>query len=666
MTTRQRPRRPHPAQGSRTQQTVTPARTAPGPLIALVALILVVVLTGAAAPSALAPAPWWVSWGIPVVRTVHHLAVMTVIGAGGVVVLLMPAASRREGTRLSGGRLRLTRLAAGAALVWAGTSLALMLLSAAEALGPRGQGSLVDVALGTELGRTQVAVAILAGIAALLFALTRTSTGAAFALVFATGGVLALGLAGHAGASLDHTNAVNSMALHLLAVTTWGGGLLVMLCCSTWIGEAMPEVVRRFSPWALAAVVALAISGLVNAAIRLETPGQLLSTGYGSLVLAKTIGLVVLAGYGFLQRRRLGDAVRFRHLALSEGALLLVVVGLSIALGRTAPPVPQVIAPVGDQRVLSLVGYEPPAEPFNPATLFTAVHPDWIAIVAALTMAGLYIAGVVRLRRRGDTWPLLRVVLFLAGCVALIWITSGGPGAYGRFRFDAHMVQHMALMMIAPPLWVLSAPVTLLTRAVPPRTDGSRGIREWVIASLHTRYARIVSSPPVAGVLFAGSLIVFYFTPLFPWAMASHVGHVVMMVHFLLAGYLFAWVLIGVDPSPHSINPLLKLVTLLVTMSFHAFFGIAVVATTWIIGASWYEALGLYDTPELMLQQARGGSIMWGISELPSLLYAVILAFQWTRSEERRARQYDRKAARDGDAELQEYNAYLQSLQGRD
>src|SRR5699024_872223 len=194
--------------------------------------------------------------------------------------------------------------------------------------------------------------------------------------------------------------------------------------------------------------------------------------------------------------------------------------------------------------------------------------------------------------------------------------------------------------------------------------DGSRGVREWVLAALHSGYSRLVSSPPVAGLIFVGSLIIFYFSPLFEMAMRHHLGHVLMAVHFLASGYLFAWVLIGVDPSQKPINPVLKLITLLVTLAFHAFFGVAMVSATWIVAKDWYTQLGMYSLDRLELIQVRGGTIMWAISAVPTVGYGIIVAVMWLKSEDRRARQYDRKAQRDGGAELAAYNAYLASLRG--
>ncbi|MGY5766381.1 cytochrome c oxidase assembly protein [Brachybacterium sp. DNPG3] len=638
----------------------------PGLLIlSAVSALIGILASGAAAPNALVPASPLVTWGIPVVRALHHLGLLLAIGGGGTAVLLLPGPSRKEGTSLRGGRGRAVRTAAAGALLWALASLAQIPLGGLEATGSGSALDPWDVAMGTELGTLQLTIAIVAGISALLSALARSTVLAAWGLAFAGLGTAMLGLAGHAGASLDHTNAVNALAVHLLGVTVWAGGLLMIgLLAPRLTDDQLATTIRRFSPWALAAVVALAVSGLISATIRMSALSQLVTTGYGRIVLLKAVGLVVLAVLGALQRRRLGDRIRFRHLALTEGVIMAVVIGASIALGRTAPPVAQEIPAVGDLKILSLVGFLPPARDFSPATMFTVVQPDWVAMLIAATMAGLYIAGVVRLRRRGDDWPIIRAVLWVAGCFALAWVMSGGAAAWGRFRFDAHMVQHMAMMMIVPPLWVLGGPVTLLSRACAPRTDGSRGLREWVLAALHSGYSRVISSPPMAGLIFAGSLVIFYFTPLFEMAMRHHTGHVLMTVHFLLAGYLFAWVLIGVDPSTKPINPALKLITLLVTLAFHAFFGIALVSAVWLVAEDWYLELGMYSVERLQLIQVRGGSIMWAVSEIPTVLYALLVAWGWMRSEDRRAAQWDRKADRDGEAELEAYNAYLASLQG--
>ena len=134
-------------------------------------------------------------------------------------------------------------------------------------------------------------------------------------------------------------------------------------------------------------------------------------------------------------------------------------------------------------------------------------QPDLFWLVLAGLAAGLYLAGIRRLRARGDSWPVGRTLSWAAGVIVLVYVTSGPPSAYGRVLFSGHMISHMTMSMVVPPLLVLGAPVTLALRTLSVRHDGSRGPREWLIAVLESGFMRVVSSAPVATVLFAGSLI---------------------------------------------------------------------------------------------------------------------------------------------------------------
>ena len=137
------------------------------------------------------------------------------------------------------------------------------------------------------------------------------------------------------------------------------------------------------------------------------------------------------------------------------------------------------------------------------------------------------------------------------------------------------MTLHMTISMVAPILLVLAAPIPLALRALKPRPDKTLGPREMVLGLVHSRFLRVLANPIVAAALFFGSLVVFYYSPLFELALRTHTGHVLMVIHFLLTGYLFAWVLIGVDPGPPKWSPSLRLLILFATISFHAFFGVA-------------------------------------------------------------------------------------------
>jgi putative copper resistance protein D len=247
----------------------------------------------------------------------------------------------------------------------------------------------------------------------------------------------------------------------------------------------------------------------------------------------------------------------------------------------------------------------------------------------------------------------------VTGILLLFWVTNGPVNVYERFLFSTHMLGHMLLSMAVPVLLVLSAPITLAMRAIRKRDDGSRGAREWIMVAVHSRVAAVVTHPLVAGGLFAASLWVFYYSPLFRWSTEDHVGHTWMVLHFLITGYLFAQTLVGIDPVAGRPPYPLRLLLLLATMAMHAFFGLSLVTGTGLLLSDWYGAMGrTWGLSPLADQQAAGG-IAWSVGEIPTVLLAIGVAILWSRSDEREARRRDRRADRDGDVELEEYNRML-------
>ena len=262
---------------------------------------------------------------------------------------------------------------------------------------------------------------------------------------------------------------------------------------------------------------------------------------------------------------------------------------------------------------------------------------------------------------------MLRTVSWVAGWLIFVWATNGAAGVYGRVLFSAHMTLHMTISMVAPILLVLAAPVTLALRALKPRPDKTLGPREMVLGLVHSRFLRVLANPIVAAALFFGSLVVFYYSPLFELALRTHTGHVLMVTHFLLTGYLFAWVLIGVDPGPPKWSPSLRLLVLFATISFHAFFGVALTTGTTLLAPSFFEQLRpAVARPTCSSTSTTRGAVAWGIGELPTLLLALLVAAAWVRTDAAETRRRDRQADRDGDAELKAYNARLAAAAARD
>ncbi|GHF30400.1 membrane protein [Streptomyces mashuensis] len=285
-------------------------------------------------------------------------------------------------------------------------------------------------------------------------------------------------------------------------------------------------------------------------------------------------------------------------------------------------------------------------------------------MVGCLLGLALYGWGVVRLRRRGDAWPVGRVIAFALGVLSVALMMCTKLNDYGMVMFSVHMVQHMVISMLSPILILLGAPVTLTLRALPAAGRGRKGPRELLVALLHSRYMRIITHPAFTIPMFIASLYALYFTPLFDFLMESRTGHIAMMVHFLAVGLVFFWPIMGVDPGPHRPGYVMRMLELFAGMPFHAFFGIALMMAS-------EPMIGTYMHPPASLgidaldDQKAGGGIAWAFSEIPSVLVLLALVFQWYRSEQRQARRSDRAADRDGDKELAAYNAYLASLDAR-
>ncbi|MEU8977016.1 cytochrome c oxidase assembly protein [Streptomyces sp. NPDC048309] len=294
---------------------------------------------------------------------------------------------------------------------------------------------------------------------------------------------------------------------------------------------------------------------------------------------------------------------------------------------------------------------------------------EWSAdpffLVACLVGLGLYGWGVVRLVRRGDAWSWGRTAFFVVGVLTVMLMMCTRLNDYGMVMFSVHMVQHMVISMLSPILILLGAPITLALRALPVASKrGDKGPRELLLMFLHSRYMRIITHPAFTIPLFIASLYALYFTPIFDFLMGSRAGHIGMMVHFLAVGLVFFWPIMGVDPGPNRPGYLMRMLELFAGMPFHAFFGIALMMASEPMVETFKNPPASLGIDALSDQNAAGG-IAWAFSEIPSVLVLLALLFQWYGSEQRQAKRKDRAADRDGDQELEAYNAYLASLNAR-
>ncbi|MCZ2828960.1 CopD family protein [Modestobacter sp. VKM Ac-2986] len=302
----------------------------------------------AAVPDGLSDAGPLVELGAPVVTLVGRVAAVATLGALLCAAVLLPG---HAGVLTPASR-RAVRGASAWASVWAAATVLGAVLTVSRLVG-RPPTALPASAVRVFLADTGAgqAVLLVLGLTVLVAAAgARRCSGVPGARVLLAGALAALVvpavLTGHSSAAEDHLFAVTTLAVHVVAASVWVGGLGALLVYGRR-DESLPAAVGRFSALALLCVAATGVTGLVAASVVLGGPGAVLAavgTGYGWLLLGKTLGLVALTALGWQHRRRTvpqlraGRAGAFRRFAVVELFVMLATVALAVALAASPPP----------------------------------------------------------------------------------------------------------------------------------------------------------------------------------------------------------------------------------------------------------------------------------------------------------------------------------------
>ncbi|MEO3814109.1 cytochrome c oxidase assembly protein, partial [Sphaerisporangium sp. B11E5] len=212
--------------------------------------------------------------------------------------------------------------------------------------------------------------------------------------------------------------------------------------------------------------------------------------------------------------------------------------------------------------------------------------------------------------RQDGRWSPWRTGAFLVGA-GVLGLGVAGPVAEAAADFRGHMVQHLLIGMFAPLGLVLGAPVTLLLRSVPV------GVGRRVGGVVRSRVCHLLANPWTALVLSVGGMVVLYCTPLYRVVSGSAVLHHLVHLHFLLAGYLYAWVIAGPDPAPRRPGVPHRLVVLGVAVAVHAS-----------LSQLMYAGL-LVDVPAPPEQRRGAAELMYYGGDVAELLLAFALVATW-------------------------------------
>lgn len=304
-----------------------------------------------------------------------------------------------------------------------------------------------------------------------------------------------------------------------------------------------------------------------------------------------------------------------------------------------------------------------------------------VVSAAVLVLAAGYLASSWRVARRHPArpWPASRTLAFLAGLAVIVVATQSSIGAYDDVLVSVHMVQHVLLIMVAPPLLVLGRPVTLLMHAY------GHPVHGWLKRAVRSRAATALTWPPGITAGYCAVVAGTHLTPMMSLAVRYPALHDAEHVLYLVTGYLFFLPVIGSEPIRWRVPAAGRLLMLLAVMPIDTVTGVVLMLAQRGYLPT-YPAAGRAWGPAPLADLHDAGIVMWagGDSIMTALAVAMCVlvihdprrAGQLGRWVEgiRRAGLHERIAQAglaippagsvDDHAHLAAYNATLEALEG--
>ncbi len=536
--------------------------------------------------------------GAPVAAVLADLAGALTLGGAAVAGWLLREPADRARALL------VVAIAAGATTLLRGAGLVLSYaVATGQPVGSPRFGSDLPVFFGTDLGIWLLTGVVLAAVTTTIAVLgtsrgiARTVTALASLVAFAAA------MTGHAAGDETHEVGTSTMLIHLLAVGIWLGGLAVLQLLPARSRDDA-HVVRGYSHLALICWIALALSGVWALAVRMNGLGEILTSAYVQLGLAKAVLLLLLGGLGALQRRQIavgfetpgtGQHARstYRRLAILELALMGLAVALAAAMSSSPPPAEAGTPPEGPAGVLT--GYPLPPAP-ELLTVLGAWRPAPFGMALACVLVLLWWRPTAPARTRAGT------VRLLLGAATLVLLTSGPLNVYGKVLISAHVLQHVLLVV---PAGVLLGSVLVMPTAL-------RGViaRRWWLA-----VPCAAAGPAV--------LIGVYLGPLLRPALDGHAAHLALQVLALAAGVLTALAVRAVPATaPRWGRAAATAAPVLLVLGA----GLALLRTDALVAASWFGATGRTWWADALADQHRAGVAVLVVVGITAAALAVTAA----------------------------------------
>jgi putative copper resistance protein D len=283
---------------------------------------------------------------------------------------------------------------------------------------------------------------------------------------------------------------------------------------------------------------------------------------------------------------------------------------------------------------LVLAHGEAAPEPTFPGVLL-AWSLDPLPLLGVAIAGGAYLWAARRPEASGRTpHPRWRTASFLAGLAAIVVALNSPVEAYEGVLFSVHMVQHLLLELVAAPLLLLGAPVTLALRVASP------SVRRGLLRILHSRVAGLVTFPLVGWLVFAAVNWGWHFSTLYDQALENAALHYFQHATFLAAALLFWWPVVGADPGRWRLPYPVRLFYLFLAMPQNSFLGVALMGASSVLYPHYLSNLRTWG-PTALADQSVGGILMWVGGDIVFLIGMGAVVAAWVRHEDRRTARLD-------------------------
>jgi cytochrome c oxidase assembly factor CtaG len=314
--------------------------------------------------------------------------------------------------------------------------------------------------------------------------------------------------------------------------------------------------------------------------------------------------------------------------AVAWSLALAVIAVLSVAVAHHLSSSSAGMAGMGMGDALFRAGGSTLDRPLLGSALITSWQLDPVALAVLVLAAAGYLtaAALVPVRHPGQHWPVWATASFLAGLLVCGLATNASIAVYDQVLFSAHMIGHLALVMLAPALIVAGRPFTLAVR--------SSTRPERVTRFLRGRALSLLTAPPVALATYAAVIVGSHLTGLMDTIMrttwAGQVEHLV----YVLVGIQFFVLVIGDEPMRWRLTTPPRWLMLAIAMAVDTFTGVVLLQGTspvTMLTAPGLDVDALSDT-------RTGGAIMWFGGDAIMAVVMLVLVVGWLRRPELRDR----------------------------